>query len=192
MALDAGRSSVTKFARKPKKPGNISTSAGCSRRARPYGCQWPRRSRGTGCRRPQSRANICQPAPSPAPGGIREARSRAMHSRPEVRAVSGVTDNALLLGESDQQLEEAGIGCAVRDGRNSDDRRLARPAPRGRSRRVPPRYEPAGYPCTHRRREGPDLPLWLAGPGFPTPASRCSPTRRAAFRSPPKPRRRRA
>lgn len=31
-------------------------------------CQWPRRSRGTQCPRPQFHANFCRPDPSPAPG----------------------------------------------------------------------------------------------------------------------------
>src|SRR6266567_555961 len=43
----------------------------CSRRAGPGGCRWPRRSRGAGCPRPQPRASICRPGPSPAPGGTR-------------------------------------------------------------------------------------------------------------------------
>jgi DNA-binding MarR family transcriptional regulator len=47
-----------------------------------------------------------------------------VHGRPQVRAVFGVADDALLLREPDQQREEAGtIGRAVRDRRNPHDRR---------------------------------------------------------------------
>ena len=43
----------------------------------------------------------------------------AVHGQPQVRTISGVADDTLLLRESDQQREEAGIiGRAVRDGRN--------------------------------------------------------------------------
>ena len=47
-----------------------------------------------------------------------------MHGRPQVRAVSGVAGEALLLRERDQYGEEAGtIGRAVRDIGNPHDRR---------------------------------------------------------------------
>src|ERR1700687_855139 len=47
-----------------------------------------------------------------------------VHGAPQVRAVSGVTGEALLLRERDQPREEAGtIGRAVRDGRKPHDRR---------------------------------------------------------------------
>src|SRR5476649_1705666 len=47
----------------------------------------------------------------------------AVHGRPQVRAVSGVADDALLLCEPNQQREEPGIiGRAVRDSRNPHDR----------------------------------------------------------------------
>src|SRR6202158_4743151 len=47
-----------------------------------------------------------------------------VHGAPRVRAVSGVSGEALLLRERDQPREEAGtIGRAVRDGRKPHDRR---------------------------------------------------------------------
>jgi len=69
--VGTGRSSVTKFARTQRIPAASVRPRECSRRAGPDGYRWPRRSRGTGCLRPQSRANFCQPDPSPAPGGTR-------------------------------------------------------------------------------------------------------------------------
>src|SRR6202051_1265676 len=118
MRLDAGRSSVTKFARNPKYPGSISTSAGMLTAGRPR--RLPMASAISRNWMP-SPSIPCQDLPA---GPFSSARGEvaAMHGRPQVRAVSGVADDALLLRERDQQREEAGIGRAVRDGRNPHDR----------------------------------------------------------------------
>ncbi|MEG9435102.1 hypothetical protein JAO29_02820 [Edaphobacter sp. HDX4] len=56
-----------------------------------------------------------------------------MHGRPQVRVVSGVADDALLLREPDQQREETNIGRAVRE-EESARLKTARPGPRDRPR----------------------------------------------------------
>ena len=191
---EAGRregSIVTRFVKSPKYPGSIRTSAGTLTVGRPR--RLPMASAISRNGMPSS----CNRVPIFAGRTLLQRQAEHggdiadVHGAPQVRAVSGVAGEALLLRERDQPWEEAGtIGRAVRDEREAARSKTALPARRGRLRRVPRRYEPAGCPCAPRRWEGPGPPRWPAGPG--SRASRCCPPRPAAFRFPRVPRRRRA
>src|SRR5680860_347646 len=104
------------------------------------------------------------------------------------RAVSGVADEALFLGERRQLHEEAGtIGRAVRDVGNSHNRRPHSPLGEANHGGLHDVARPQGFLVLIAGGKGRGPPRWPVGPGFR--ASRCYPPRPTAWRFQRAPRR---